>query len=164
MDKVWIRPRPHGAGNALLRVNCALTPGLLPSPHARHRDHRLRAAPAAEHMVARRPALKQYNLSRNPPPRMCVKMRRCGQKPRLARNPLWDSLIPWPKLSRSFAPRPAPVRSALHSGCVGGDVIELQRERDRRIHPHQDGDVRDPIMTEDLDPAVVEALGGLTAG
>src|SRR6202040_3198401 len=55
------------------------------------------------------------------------------------------------------------TKSALHSGCVGGDVIELQRERDGRVHTHQDGDVRDAIMTEDLDRAVVQALGDVAA-
>jgi hypothetical protein len=64
----------------------------------------------------------------------------------------------WRRFSRVFSLNRG-MRSALHSGCVGGDVVELQRERDRCVHPHQDGDVRDPVMTEDLDRAVVEALG-----
>src|ERR1700739_3674484 len=54
--------------------------------------------------------------------------------------------------------------SALHSGRVGGDVIELQRERDCGVHAHQDGDVGDAFMTEDLDRAVVQAPGDVAAG
>src|SRR6202040_2490729 len=55
------------------------------------------------------------------------------------------------------------TKSALHSGRVGRDVIELQRERDGRVHTHQDGDVGDAIMAKDLDRAVVEALGNVAA-
>ena len=59
---------------------------------------------------------------------------------------------------------PVGPRSAPHSGCVGRDVVELQCERDSRVHPHQDGDVRDAMMTKDVNRPVVEALGDVSAG
>ena len=68
--------------------------------------------------------------------------------------------LSWTVKQSSFARL---TKSTLHSRCVGGDVIELQRERDGRVHTHQDGDVRDAIMTEDLDRAVVQALGDVAA-
>ena len=54
--------------------------------------------------------------------------------------------------------------STPHAGCVGGDVVELQCERDCGVHAHQDRNVGDAVVTEDLDRAVIETLRDVAAG
>ena len=41
------------------------------------------------------------------------------------------------------------ARSAVDPRRADGNVIQLQYERDCRVHPHQDSEVRDALVPED---------------